>query len=79
MKEIIGVFRAINGTKRKHVVFISQVIEMDEDNTITDAKKMFTLDSEEGEQVFGTGDPEIFRLGDGTELKRAGRIKEEEK
>ena len=79
MKEVIGYFRATNGTRRKHVVFITQVIDLDKDNTIIDAKKMFTLDSEEGEQVFRTGDPEIFTMGDGTELKRAGRIEELEK
>lgn len=75
-KEIIGVFKATNGTRRKHLVYISQEISVNRKKVITAARKTFNLDFHDGEEVQSTRDPEIFLLSDGTTIKKSGRITE---
>lgn len=75
-KEIIGVFKATNGTTRKHRVYVSQEISVNRQKVITGARKAFYLDSLDGEEVRSTVDPDIFLRADGTTLKKTGRITE---
>ncbi len=75
-KEIIGVFKATNGSRRKHLVYVSQEISVNRQKVITEARKKFNLDSLDGEEVRSTVDPDIFLLADGTTLKKSGRITE---
>jgi hypothetical protein len=73
-KEIIGVFKARNGIKRKHLVYVSQEISVNRQKVIIGARKIFNLDSLDGEEVRSTADPDIFLMADGTTLRKSGRI-----
>lgn len=75
-KEIIGVFKATNDTKGKHLVYVSQEIRVNRQKVITEARKTFNLDSLDGEEVRSTVNPDIFLRADGTTLKKNGKIKE---
>jgi hypothetical protein len=77
-KEVIGVFRASNGTRRKHLVYVSQEISVNRQKLITGARKTFNLDSHDGEEIRSTGDPDIYLLADGTTLKKSGKITEKD-
>lgn len=69
-KEVIGVFKATNGGRKSHLVYVSQEIQVNRQKVITDARKVFNLDSLDGQKVRSTVDPDIFLLEDGTILKK---------
>lgn len=70
MKEVIGVVRAVNDRRHAHLIYVSQEVKVNRKRVITGVAKFFTLDSEDGEEVLSTGDPDVFFLRDGTRLRR---------
>lgn len=78
MKEVIGVFKAVKGGKRRHLIYVSQEVKTNRKKVVTGASKTFTLDAVDGEEVMSTSDPEVFLLKDGTKVRKSGNILSEE-
>lgn len=74
MKTIIGTFRAKDANNRMRDVIITQELLMGKNNLVVSAAKYLNLDDQDGQKVVSTDDPSIFRLDDGSELKKIGSI-----
>ena len=58
-----------NSGGKEHLVFVSQDIKTDKNKVIISARKVFTLDSENGEEVFRGDDQRSFIKRNGQVLK----------
>ena len=74
MKEVIGVFKAIKGGNRRHLIYVSQEVKTNRQKVITEVSKTFNLDGADGEELLSTSDPEVFLLKDGTRVRKSGNI-----
>lgn len=74
MKQVLGCFEVTNGSRRPLLVVVSQETFLDGDDLIVNARKVYTLNDEYGEEVWPTMDEFILRKEDGSELKRTGNI-----
>lgn len=53
-------------------LIISQNLTVDEFSVVVAARKVFTFNTPDGEEVYRTEDPQFFRKKDGTVLKKVG-------
>lgn len=74
MKSIIGSFTVRDTNNHARTVIITQELILNHEDVITGAVKYFTLDTEYGEKIAMTDNPEIFRQKDGTLLRKSGYI-----
>lgn len=78
MKEVIGSFTVTNGASQPQIVFVSQKTTVNENNVVIGSKKIFTLNSVDGEAVYRTEDPNTLVLKDGTTLRKTSSVKMKE-
>lgn len=78
MKQIIGQFEVTSSEQFSQKVIVSQDITADDSGRVVTARKVFTLNTEDGEEVIRTKDPRIFLKEDGTVLKKVGYCKTSE-
>lgn len=74
MIEVIGSFTVTCGLAQPQIVFISQETTVNDKNIVTGCKKIFTLNSIDGEPVFRTDDPNTLMLKDGTMLRKTSSV-----
>ena len=70
----LGFFMATSPENINQKIIISQNITMNESNTVINSRKIFTLNTFDGEQVFRTQDPQLFVNKNGTIFKRIARL-----
>ncbi|SHO49009.1 hypothetical protein [Desulfopila aestuarii] len=75
MKQLIGQFEVTSLAHHNQKVIVFQDIIADESGVVVSARKVFTLNTEDGEEVNRTSDPRIFLKEDGTVLKKVGYFK----
>ncbi|MBU1565986.1 MAG: hypothetical protein KJ630_10200 [Proteobacteria bacterium] len=68
-QELIGSFTVINDKQELRKIVVSQDI-ISHYYGKTNHSKNLNLDSIDGEEVFKTEDPDVFRLSDGATLRR---------
>lgn len=69
---MIGSFTAVNGNKILQKIIVSQeIISHYSGDTVH--KKLLTLETLNGPEVYKTDDPDIFKLIDGTTLRKKVR------
>jgi hypothetical protein len=74
MKKILGTFTVTDSTLRQHTVFVSQETILDEQGTLIKTRKLFNLNSLEGEEVQRTESPGILSLHDGNILRKTSNV-----
>lgn len=70
-QEIIGSFTVVSDKQELRKIVISQEIVSHYSGQINHSKNL-NLDSIDGAEVFQTEDPDIFKLADGSILRRKG-------
>jgi hypothetical protein len=70
-QELIGSFTVVNDKQELRKIVVSQDI-ISHYCGKTNHSKNLNLDSIDGAEVFKTDDPDIFKLSDGSTLKRKG-------
>lgn len=70
MKQPIGSFEAISAEHIREIVIVSQETRLDCQNLVVAARKIFTLTSADGEEIFRAENPQTFNKNDGTTLKK---------
>jgi hypothetical protein len=71
-KEVLGSLTVVDNYKELHEIIVSQEIRLYYHGTTTH-KKQFSLETVDGSEVYKTADPDIFKLGDGTILRKKSR------
>lgn len=72
MKRPLGYFEAKSTGSIPEIVIVSQEVRRDNENLFVAARKIFTLGTVDGEEIFRTEDPQAFSKNDGTLLKKIG-------
>ncbi|WP_136797593.1 hypothetical protein [Desulfosediminicola ganghwensis] len=72
MRQVIGYFIVNQPDGAERVVVVSQEIATDKSNTVVAARKVFTLDTADGEKVNGCEEKRYFTKRNGQILKITG-------
>lgn len=72
MTELIGHFEVLSADSAKHLVIMCQECTLDDGNVVVSARKVFTLDTVDGEEVQLTNDTRTFVRQNGALLRRLG-------
>lgn len=72
MRQIIGYLAVTHPDGSDRLVVVSQEITTDKRNVVVAARKVFTLDTIDGEEVIGCNKTRFFTLKDGQLLKVVG-------
>lgn len=78
MKRILGYCTVISANSGLKTLLVSQQITLDEQKNVVKAKKVFTIDSINGDELCRTDDPNIFINRNGTRYKRTGPFQQGE-
>jgi hypothetical protein len=71
-REMIGSFTAVNGNQMLQKIIVSQeIISHYSGDTVH--KKFLSLEALNGPEVYKTDDPNVFKLIDGTTLRKKSR------
>ena len=73
-QELIGSFMVVNDKQEIKKIVVSQDIITHYSGDTIHSKNLY-LDSIDGVEVYKTHDPDIFKLIDGTTLKRKGSLR----
>lgn len=73
-QELIGSFMVVNDKQEIRKVVVSQDIIAHYSGNTSHSKNL-NLDSIDGVKVYNTHDPDIFKLIDGTTLRRKGSLR----
>lgn len=74
MIQLIGTIKVTSPDFSTKTVLLQQETQVNEENIIVSARKIFTLNNVDGEEVYRTANPLLFRQQDGTVLKKAGHF-----
>ena len=66
----IGCFNVISSDNITRLIIISQIVSVNEFNVVVGGHKIFTLNTPDGEEVYRTEDPLIFKLSNGTIFRK---------
>ncbi|SHO49935.1 hypothetical protein [Desulfopila aestuarii] len=72
MKHPIGYFEVTSSGKAPQLVIVSQEMSVTDQNVIVASRKIFTLNTENGEEIFPTKDSQTFSKKDGTLFRKLG-------
>jgi hypothetical protein len=72
MKYPLGYFEVTSSGKAPELVIVSQELSVTDQNVIVASRKIFTLNTENGEEIFPTKDSQTFSKKDGTLVKKIG-------
>ena len=75
MKSFLARFTVTDNKKNRQTVVITQELIVDRDDVVVGAVKHYTLDSEDGERLLTTAEPETFITQDGTVLRKVGKLR----
>ena len=73
-QELIGTFMVVNDKQEIRKIVVSQDIIAHYSGNTSHSKNLY-LDSIDGVKVYKTHDPDIFKLIDGTILRRKGSLR----
>lgn len=73
-QELIGSFMVVNDKQEIKKIVVSQDIIAHYSGDTSHSKNLY-LDSIDGVKVYKTNDPDIFKLIDGTTLRRKGSLR----
>lgn len=74
MKELIGQFDVTDGNRLSFRVVVSQEVDVDDNNVVVSARKVFSLNDAYGEEIIITEHPDVFLRKDGSALRKSGMI-----
>lgn len=75
MKQVLGWFEVEDGNGILQPVLVSQECFIDVHGVVVDHRKVYSLNEEEGEELFTTEDPRILVNRAGIKFKKKGPIK----